>query len=192
MAKLTKPPKLPRDTLKPGQTVEPDLSDLQYSLIGRVTANWSELEAQMDLLIWALTGLDDEDGRVITGRMDANSKIQKLRPPVPSIPPDRAAIARKLSGCAYPPRLAQRGTELYRPRHLEHPHARQCADGHIHSPDARGGYLLLRDFPRAAHEGHHQPHPVGSERNGWPSGSRRSMAKRTASTISARGDSQSS
>lgn len=74
-----KPPaKLPRVSMPPGQTPIPDIDGVQEALIGRAVTEWSRLEASLDDLIWTLTGLSFEDGRVLTGRTDAKSKISML------------------------------------------------------------------------------------------------------------------
>jgi hypothetical protein len=48
-------------------------------LIGRVVVAWSKLEGAMEDLIWQLLGLDIEQGRVITSRLDAVAKIRMIR-----------------------------------------------------------------------------------------------------------------
>lgn len=48
-------------------------------LIGTVVIEWSKLESALDDLIWTLTGLSFEDGRVLTGRTDTKTKISMLQ-----------------------------------------------------------------------------------------------------------------
>jgi hypothetical protein len=71
-----KPPILPPDaTIEHNPTVS-----LQYErLIGRAIIAWSKLEACMEDFIWSLLKIDLEQGRVITGRVDAVGKIRMLR-----------------------------------------------------------------------------------------------------------------
>jgi hypothetical protein len=71
-----KPPVLPPD---PNQQVDPTIS-LQYErLIGRTVVAWSKLEACMEDFIWSLLGVEIEQGRVMTVRVDAVGKIRMLR-----------------------------------------------------------------------------------------------------------------
>lgn len=51
----------------------------QERLIGRVVVAWSKLEDQMQALIWAFLGLEDEIGRIVTCRLDATYKLTMLR-----------------------------------------------------------------------------------------------------------------
>ena len=71
-----KPPVLP---VNPDQKVEPTVSMQYERLIGRVIVAWSKLEACMDDFIWSLLGVEIEQGRVMTARVDAVGKIRMLR-----------------------------------------------------------------------------------------------------------------
>jgi hypothetical protein len=48
-------------------------------LIGRIVVAWSKLEGAMEDLIWQLLGIGIEQGRVITSRLDAVTKIRMIR-----------------------------------------------------------------------------------------------------------------
>lgn len=48
-------------------------------LVGRVIIEWARLENVLNDIIWRLLNLSFEDGRAITGRADATSKISLLR-----------------------------------------------------------------------------------------------------------------
>jgi hypothetical protein len=48
-------------------------------LIGRVIVEWARLEAMMQDAIWNILNVPLEDGRVLTARMDARTKLQWLR-----------------------------------------------------------------------------------------------------------------
>jgi hypothetical protein len=76
--KIQKPQKAPILPAKPGAVLSSLLPQHEW-LIGRSVVVWSFLENQMSELIWGLLGLEIERGRIITGRMDASSKISKLR-----------------------------------------------------------------------------------------------------------------
>jgi hypothetical protein len=47
-------------------------------LIGQVVVEWSWLESALDDMIWQLLGLDLEDGRALTKRTDASTKVAIL------------------------------------------------------------------------------------------------------------------
>ncbi|AGK58262.1 hypothetical protein HYPDE_32948 [Hyphomicrobium denitrificans 1NES1] len=51
---------------------------IQYRLIGQFLVEWSKLEAALDDLIWRILGLSDDDGRVITTKFDARTRIEVL------------------------------------------------------------------------------------------------------------------
>src|SRR5438105_1245962 len=59
--------------------VNPEIGLLQEKLIGRVVVQWSNIEAGLNNLIWGFLRLSIEDGRVLTGRMDAQIKIAMIR-----------------------------------------------------------------------------------------------------------------
>lgn len=75
-----KPPeKMQKVPLPDGQTVVPGIDSVQEGLIGRVVVEWSRLEGALDDMIWTLTGLCFEDGRVLTKLTDAKTKIAMLQ-----------------------------------------------------------------------------------------------------------------
>jgi hypothetical protein len=74
-----KPQKPPITPLKPGQYVSPGISARQEMLIGRLVVEWAKLEAMMQDAIWDILNVRFEDGRVLTARMDARTKLQWLR-----------------------------------------------------------------------------------------------------------------
>jgi hypothetical protein len=71
--------KPPRKPLRSDQRVEPTISDKHCELMGEAIANWARLEVNLDMLIWLLVKVSDEDGKVLTSRVDANQKIQMAR-----------------------------------------------------------------------------------------------------------------
>jgi hypothetical protein len=73
------PEKPPITPLKPGQYVSPGITARQEMLIGRVVVEWAKLEAMMQDAIWNILNVRLEDGRVLTSRMDARTKLQWLR-----------------------------------------------------------------------------------------------------------------
>jgi hypothetical protein len=52
---------------------------VQEKLIGRVVKEWTFVENCLHELIWVLTGLSFEDGRLFTERMDPSRSIALLR-----------------------------------------------------------------------------------------------------------------
>jgi hypothetical protein len=82
MAKRTKHPRTPKPTIKEkraDQSIVPGLTLAQYQRIGQVIASWSNLEATLQQAIWTFLKLSDDDGRLVTGRMDARPKVEWLR-----------------------------------------------------------------------------------------------------------------
>jgi hypothetical protein len=77
--KPKRPEKLLREPMPDGQTVTPGIDSVQEGLIGRAIVEWSRLENTLDDLIWTLAGLTFEDGRVLTARTDAKTKIGMLQ-----------------------------------------------------------------------------------------------------------------
>jgi hypothetical protein len=77
--KPKRPAKVPVVPMPPGCEPKPEITSFHASLIGRVVSEWSKLEHSLDDLIWTLTGLSFEDGRVLTSRNDAKSKISILQ-----------------------------------------------------------------------------------------------------------------
>jgi hypothetical protein len=82
MAKATKYPRTPKPPIKekrPDQRIIPGLTLAEYQRIGQVIASWSILEATLQQAIWAFLKLSDDDGRLVTARMDARPKVEWLR-----------------------------------------------------------------------------------------------------------------
>ena len=73
------PQKPPIQKLGPNQHLDPKISDEQIDLIGRVVISFSKLEAALEDTIWFFLKIDEEDGRIVTKRLDAEFKIQMLR-----------------------------------------------------------------------------------------------------------------
>ena len=73
------PQKPPIQKPHPDQHVDPKISDEQIDLIGRVVISFSKLEAALEDTIWFFLKIDDEDGRIVTKRLDAETKIQLVR-----------------------------------------------------------------------------------------------------------------
>ena len=46
--------------------------------VGRVVTEWAKLEALLNDLIWTMTGLKIEDGRLLTERQDASRLIAMI------------------------------------------------------------------------------------------------------------------
>ena len=46
---------------------------------GEVVASWSNLELTLQRVIWAFLQLNEEDGRLVTSKMDARPKVEWLR-----------------------------------------------------------------------------------------------------------------
>jgi hypothetical protein len=70
-----KPPVIP---LRDDQTMRP-IGHMEEVLIGRSVWEWTRLENCMLELLWRLTGLSLEDGRLLTERMDPSRTIVLLR-----------------------------------------------------------------------------------------------------------------
>ena len=81
MAKRT--PKPPFKPLQDYHEVVPGIGLIQEKLIGRFVVEFSKLEAGLNDMIWLLLDLDMSDGRVLTQRSDATTKINILRAIVP-------------------------------------------------------------------------------------------------------------
>jgi hypothetical protein len=77
--RLPRSPKPPITPLKPGQHFDPRITTRHEMLIGRVTVEWARLEAMMQDAIWNILNVPLADGRVLTARMDARTKLQWLR-----------------------------------------------------------------------------------------------------------------
>jgi hypothetical protein len=78
-SKATKPPKPPLQRLGPGIHMKHGISLKQERLIGRVIVSWSKLEAIMQDVIWVILDVGLEDGRILTARMNAITKLRWLR-----------------------------------------------------------------------------------------------------------------
>lgn len=57
----------------------PEIGPIQERLIGRVVVQWSKIETGLNELIWRFLHVSLEEGRVLTGRMDAQTKIPMVR-----------------------------------------------------------------------------------------------------------------
>lgn len=71
-----KPPALPR---RPGQYAISDVPAEQQRLIGLVVLNWAKLEHDIEEAIWAFLSLDIDQGRAVTSRLSADTKIELLK-----------------------------------------------------------------------------------------------------------------
>jgi hypothetical protein len=73
------PPKPPFKELHPGHKPVFGVGMQHERLVGRVAIEWSRLENILNDVIWRFLDLNFEDGRALTGRDDATSKINLLR-----------------------------------------------------------------------------------------------------------------
>jgi hypothetical protein len=73
------PPKPPYQKMRPDQQAAFGVGLQHERLVGRVVIEWSRLEAVLNDLVWGFLGLSFEDGRALTGRNDASTKIALLR-----------------------------------------------------------------------------------------------------------------
>ena len=73
------PPKPPFVSMRAGQEAVFGVSMAHERLVGRVVVEWSRLENILNDVLWSLLGLNFEDGRALTGRADASTKIALLR-----------------------------------------------------------------------------------------------------------------
>ena len=55
-----------------------DVLEDHYNSTGRVVIAWGKLEAALEDLIWHFLDLSDDDGRMITARLDARPKLEML------------------------------------------------------------------------------------------------------------------
>jgi hypothetical protein len=74
-----RPPKPPVQPLRPGQSGKVGIGLLQEKLIGRVVVERSKLESSLHDLIWRMLGIEIDDGRILTARMDAVRLIGIIR-----------------------------------------------------------------------------------------------------------------
>ena len=82
MAIRKKHPRTPKPLAKdkrPDQKIAPGINRAARENIGNIVAAWSSLEAAMQAAIWAFLKLNEDDGRLVTARMDARPKIDWLR-----------------------------------------------------------------------------------------------------------------
>lgn len=63
----------------PEQSASPDIPAEHITLIGHVVLEWSRLEKSLEELIWAYLGVDVDEGRIITARLDARYKMNMFR-----------------------------------------------------------------------------------------------------------------
>jgi hypothetical protein len=76
---IPKPQKPPFQPLRPEQTTIGRVGMAHERFVGRVVTEWAKLEALLNDLIWTMTGLKIEDGRLLTERQDASRLIAILR-----------------------------------------------------------------------------------------------------------------
>lgn len=80
-SKRRRPSKPQRPPIKPlgkDQVASPNVSELQQTLIGKFVVLWAKLEASLNDMIWVITGLGLENGRILTERNDATRQITIL------------------------------------------------------------------------------------------------------------------
>jgi hypothetical protein len=73
------PPKPPYKELRPDHKPVFGVGMQHERLVGRVAIEWSRLENVLNDIIWRFLHLSFEDGRALTGRDDAVTKINLLR-----------------------------------------------------------------------------------------------------------------
>jgi hypothetical protein len=73
------PPKPPFQAMQPHHKTVFGVGMQHERLVGRVTIEWTRLENVLNDLLWRFLNLSFEDGRVLTGRADAATKITVLR-----------------------------------------------------------------------------------------------------------------
>jgi hypothetical protein len=82
MATRTKHPRLTRPAPRekaPDQKLIPGLTKRQFERIGQVIVAWAHREVEMQRAIWVFLSLSEDDGRLVTARMDARPKGEWLR-----------------------------------------------------------------------------------------------------------------
>jgi len=72
-------PKPPMQKRRSDQKFDQELSGEHCDIVGRVIVAWGRLEAALEELIWYFLDLPIDDGRVVTSRLDARTKIEMLR-----------------------------------------------------------------------------------------------------------------
>ena len=65
---------------QPDQTIDQNVSDDQCMMIGKIIVFWAKLEAALQVAIWGFLSIGEEEGRLLTGRLDARPKIEMLAP----------------------------------------------------------------------------------------------------------------
>ena len=65
--------------LPPNHTLEHGIGPIQKRLIGDFIVEWSYFEAALDDLIWRILRLAEDDGKILTKRSQAETKIAILR-----------------------------------------------------------------------------------------------------------------
>lgn len=85
------PPKPKHKEMEPHQKAIFGVGMQHERLVGRAVIEWSRLENVLNDVIWRLLDLSFEDGRSLTGRADANTKIALLRSIAPRhlVDPDK-------------------------------------------------------------------------------------------------------
>lgn len=71
-------PKPPVKEFRPDQHFSGDIPEDHYDLTGRIIIAWGKLEAALEDLIWHFLDLSDDDGRIITARLDTRPKLEML------------------------------------------------------------------------------------------------------------------
>jgi len=79
MAKIPRPQKPPIKPIREGQDLSQYIGLRHERLLGRLITSWSLLEQALENLIWLFLDIRVEYGRVITAKMDASSRVQKLK-----------------------------------------------------------------------------------------------------------------
>lgn len=78
--KSSRPTRGPAKKLEEARSLKPEgIGPIQHRLIGQFIVEWSKLEAAIEDLIWSILKISDEDGRIVTKRWDAVTKITILR-----------------------------------------------------------------------------------------------------------------
>jgi hypothetical protein len=76
--KHARTPKPPIKERRPDQKIKSGITRTARQLIGTVIASWSALDASLQSAIWAFLRLSDDDGRLVTSRMNTRPKIEWL------------------------------------------------------------------------------------------------------------------
>jgi len=73
------PPKPPFQAMRPDHRTVFGVGLQHERLVGRVAIEWTRLENILNDILWRFLNLSFEDGRVLTGRADAATRISLLR-----------------------------------------------------------------------------------------------------------------